>query len=414
MSDWAESPLEALVSFQKGRKVETSAERLHGYERYLGASGILGLPDGFASTNGAVTAANDDVLMLWDGERSGLVGSRQAGVVASTVSRLRPSGAVTGSYLYYALASQFEWIQNRRTGSGVPHVPKEIGRILRIRYPSDVDSQLRIAAILTSLDTAIEATEALIKKHQQIKAGLMHDLFVRGVQTSGELRPLPEVGPDHFCASSIGTIPRAWKVARLAELVRSDITYGIVQAGPHIEDARGVPYVRTGDMSGDFLDRNQMLCTTPEIACMYKRSEVAEGDIVMAIRASVGKVLPVPPELSGANLTQGTAKIAPHDSVDGSFLLWALRDLRFQSRVLYAIKGTTFAEITLADLRQLQIGVPVSLSEQREIAARLNAFQAVLDAESRQLEKLRMQKQGLMQDLLTGKVRVPVPADGSA
>jgi len=340
----------------------------------------------------------------------------QAGYCSTDILVLRALPGVDPSFAGFVIQSDelFRRAIQTEEGTKMPRCSWRDLRATSVFAPQGVEEQQRIAAILTSLDTAIEATEALIEKHQQIKAGLMHDLFVRGVQTSGELRPLPEVGPDHFCASSIGTIPRAWKVARLAELVRSDITYGIVQAGPHIEDARGVPYVRTGDMSGDFLDRNQMLCTTPEIACMYKRSEVAEGDIVMAIRASVGKVLPVPPELSGANLTQGTAKIAPHDSVDGSFLLWALRDLRFQSRVLYAIKGTTFAEITLADLRQLQIGVPVSLSEQREIAARLNAFQAVLDAESRQLEKLRMQKQGLMQDLLTGKVRVPVPADGSA
>lgn len=408
MSEWTEAPLQRLASFQKGRKVETSSERLSGYARYLGASGLAGLPDGFASTSHAVRASKDDVLMLWDGERSGLVGHGQAGVVASTVNRLSPNGEVGGKFLYYALAHQFEWIQNRRTGSGVPHVPKEIGRILRVRYPRCPQTQQRIAAILTSIDNAIEATEALIEKHQQIKAGLMHDLFTRGVLPSGELRPSRMRAPDLYWHTQIGVVPCDWQPVALASLVSSDITYGIVQAGPHIDDATGIPYVRTGDMAGDFFDRSQMLCTSPAIAAAYKRSEIHEGDIVMAIRASVGKVLRVPPELNGANLTQGTAKIAPKDDVDGSFLLWAMRQDRFMEQVLSAIKGTTFAEITLAALRQLPLAMPTSREEQSMIASRLDLHQEVIRAELRQLAKLRFQKLGLMQDLLTGKVRVPL------
>ncbi len=54
--------------------------------------------------------------------------------------------------------------------------------------------QRRIATILTGIDTAIEKTEALIAKYQQIKAGLMHDLFTRGVLPNGQLRPPREHG----------------------------------------------------------------------------------------------------------------------------------------------------------------------------------------------------------------------------
>jgi type I restriction enzyme S subunit len=154
-------------------------------------------------------------------------------------------------------------------------------------------------------------------------------------------------------------------------------------------------------MSGDALVREEMLCTSPAIAGAYRRSEIREGEIVCAIRATVGKVLLVPPELHGANLTQGTARISPNSRIDKAFLLWAMRDERSQREISLRIKGTTFMEITLGDLRGLPIAAPTSKDEQREIGVRMNAANSALAAEAARLAKLRQQKQGLMQALLT-------------
>jgi type I restriction enzyme S subunit len=202
----------------------------------------------------------------------------------------------------------------------------------------------------------------------------------------------------------LGWIPVEWHTQRLADFTASDITYGIVQAGPHIEG--GIPYIRTGDMSGEYLERAALQCTSIRIAKSYSRSEVRTGDIVMAIRATVGKVLPVPVELDGANLTQGTARIAPNADSDPIFLLWALRYQRTQDSILAEIKGTTFAEITLAALREIPVAAPVDLEEQRIIAERMQACECRIDAERQQLQKLKHKKSGLMDDLLTGRVRV--------
>ncbi|MCY1541028.1 Type I restriction modification DNA specificity domain protein [compost metagenome] len=190
----------------------------------------------------------------------------------------------------------------------------------------------------------------------------------------------------------------------LAAYTASEITYGIVQAGPHVPD--GVPYIRTGDMSGDALVRESMLCTSRRIANSYARSEVRAGDIVMAIRATVGKVLPVPEDLGGANLTQGTARISPNSMTDGAFLLWAIRHSRAQQAIQLEIKGTTFAEITLGALRQVPIAAPMDLTEQREIAKRLTGIDESLRVEQEGLAKRISEKSGLMDDLLTGRVRV--------
>ncbi|ECC3876388.1 hypothetical protein AHZ37_000134 [Salmonella enterica subsp. indica] len=163
MSEWISSSLGELVTFQKGRKVDTSPFPLSGYEHYLGAGSLSGAHDGYASSLYSVKADEKDILMLWDGERSGLCCHGLNGVVSSTVCKLTPKNNIRSDFLYYFLANKFEWIQNRRTGTGVPHVPKDIGRILNVRYPKCLDAQQKIADFLGSIDKSISGTNTLIR-----------------------------------------------------------------------------------------------------------------------------------------------------------------------------------------------------------------------------------------------------------
>ena len=149
-----------------------------------------------------------------------------------------------------------------------------------------------------------------------------------------------------------------------------------------------------------------MLRTSEEIAASYKRSEVHTGELVCAIRATVGEVVQVPRELDGANLTQGTARIAPLPDINSRFLLWALRSEVTQRQFSIVVKGTTFREITLGALRKIKIPLPVNQEEQNAISVRLDVHDARIRAEEAVLAKRRQFKRGLMDDLLIGRVRV--------
>ena len=195
-----------------------------------------------------------------------------------------------------------------------------------------------------------------------------------------------------------------WEVKMLRDLVDEDITYGIVQAGPHIEN--GVPYIRTGDMANDVIDVKTLLRTSIQIAESYKRSTVRCRDIVFALRATVGKVLPVTKELDGANLTQGTAKISPKESIDSNFFLWVMRSSKVQDEIRIDLKGTTFMEITLGNLRKITLALPKKKPEQTVIGEKLEKLDCLRRSYERHLDKLHSLKTALMQDLLTGKVRV--------
>lgn len=146
--------------------------------------------------------------------------------------------------------------------------------------------------------------------------------------------------------------------ASLAEVVAENtiVTYGIVQAGD--EHPGGVPYIRTGDIKHGAIVTTSLRHTSPEIASKFERSRVKAGEIVMSIRATVGTTAVVPPELDGANLTQGTARIAPGPRVKGSYLLDYLRSPAAQQWIEKQVKGATFREITLSRLRELPIPLP--------------------------------------------------------
>lgn len=304
-----------------------------------------------------------------------------------------------------ALGGPQKYIHDRTTGMAESQVnfANDVLLATPLRLPP-LPEQTEIAQVAGALDTTIRQTEAIVEKLKLVKQGLLHDLLTRGIDANGELRPPQSEAPHLYKASPLGWIPREWEVQPLANYMSSDITYGIVQAGPHVEG--GVPYIRTGDMSGDQLSRASLQCTTRRIADSFRRSEVRAGNIVMAIRATVGRVLPVPENLDGANLTQGTARLAPNACTDATFLLWAIRHQRAQNSILGEIKGTTFAEITLAALREVPLAAPVDLAEQRLIGERVSSCDARIKAEHMQAQKLNSLKSGLMDDLLTGRVRV--------
>jgi len=156
----------------------------------------------------------------------------------------------------------------------------------------------------------------------------------------------------------IGTNEKGFIIKKLDEVKNpnTDITYGIVQAGPHV--ANGIPYIKTGDMMNGTISTEKLAKTSKEINAKYKRSEVHKGDLVYSIRATVGTVALLPDVLDGSNLTQGTAKISPGPDVNVSYLLWFLRSAGCQTWIKSRIKGATFKEITLGTLRETPIMVP--------------------------------------------------------
>lgn len=182
------------------------------------------------------------------------------------------------------------------------------------------------------------------------------------------------------------------------------ITYGIVQAGEDVEG--GVPYIRPVDMTDEYgLKTKNLRTTSIDIASAYKRSEVKSGDLVVSIGPSYGKVLEVPEWLSGANLTQGTARVSPNKfQADRRFIFWCLRSSYVYSQWAREINATTFAGLNLEPLSNSYIPLP-SLNRQQELAAYLDRetvrIDALVEKKTRFIELLREKRQALITHAVT-------------
>jgi type I restriction enzyme, S subunit len=300
---------------------------------------------------------------------------------------------------------QFSLVKSR---AAQPHLNAEdLGEIL-IAMPSSL-VQTMIADFIDRETAKIDAlilkqTEFLIRLDEHRRA-LITEAVTRGLDPNVAMR---DTGLPTF-----PQIPKHWTMKPLKILVRSDasITYGIVQAGPHIPD--GIPYIRTSDMSGSVLPETGYLRTSPEIAASYARSRVQSGDVVIAIRATVGKSLIVPQFLDGANLTQGTARISPGTSISAEYLCYVLNSSSASQGFDAIAKGATFKEITLEMLRNFRVPVP-PCDEQAAILLFLRQrslrLEGMRDTAMGMIACFRERRAALITAAVTGQIDVTEPA----
>ena len=132
---------------------------------------------------------------------------------------------------------------------------KDFERV-RVRTPSH-PVQRKIARILTTLDNLIEKTESLIAKYQAIKQGMMHDLFTRGVDAHGHLRPPQAEASDIYKKSQLGWIPKDWETCRVDEV--GSVKLGRQRSPKHQSGRFTTPYLRVANVFDGSIDYSDVL-----------------------------------------------------------------------------------------------------------------------------------------------------------
>lgn len=352
---------------------------------------------------GKVEVKKGDLLLLWDGSNAGEFFLGKDGVLSSTMVKLLFDEKENDRlFLYYQLKFIEDFLKSQTNGSGIPHVDKEILLSIDVEKFNPTE-QTTIARILSKVDEAIAQTEQLIAKYSRIKTGLMQDLLTKGIDEHGNIR---SEQTHEFKDTPLGRIPKEWDFKRLddCKTKNTSITYGIVQTFDHIED--GVPVLRTIDLKENGINPiNQLLRTKQSISAKYKRTLLLENDIVCNVRASVGDFNLVSSEYINCNTTRGVARICPSNEINPSYLVWFLKSYKNEKQMELLIKGTTFIDINIGDLRKIWVLLPKK-TEQDAIADKLDKIQNSFKIYDTQLSKLQSLKTGLMQDLLSGKVRV--------
>lgn len=177
---------------------------------------------------------------------------------------------------------------------------------------------------------------------------------------------------DFDVESLSASLPDSWGHACGAEVVQpgADIVYGIVQPGPKLD--AGVPYVRGMDIEQGRILVSQLLKTSPEIAARYSRAAIKAGDVLLGIIRAT-KVAIVPSALDGANITQGTARFRPSDSIRSRYLAAVLEAPATQRWLHAHYRGIDMPGLNLADVRRVPIPLP-PIREQDEIVRLVEAL----------------------------------------
>ncbi len=274
-------------------------------------------------------------------------------------------------------------------------------RSFQIPWPPGAQRKV-IAEILSTVDRAIEQTEAAIAKQQRIKTGLMQDLLTRGIDEHGNLR---SAQTHQFKDSPLGRIPVEWEVKTLNSCVKDNapICYGILMPGTGYDN--GIPVIKVKDIIGGRIIQKSLLLTDPRIDREYKRSKLKQGDLLITIRGTTGRIALVPLELNGANITQDTARVRLKNEHSNSFFYFLMQSKGVQDQVLLHTLGQAVKGINIAEVKKIAFGLP-GKDEQIEVADRLNELEGSLSNTERRLQKLCSLKAALMQDLLRGKKRV--------
>ncbi len=268
------------------------------------------------------------------------------------------------------------------------------------RFPA-LTEQEAIAGALSDADAWIESLERLIAKKRQIKQGAMQELL------TGKRR-LPGFEGGLQRKTDVGFVPADWILKPISELVdpSRSVRYGIVQPGTF--DTNGRLMIRGQDYSKGWVDPSVMFRVSAPIEERYKNARVKTGDLIITIvGAGTGHIEAVPEWLDGANLTQTTARIAVDtNKADGLFVKYMLRTSVGTSQVANFVKGAAQPGLNCGDVEKFVVPIPRSRAEQTAIATVLSDMDTEIESLELKLAKAREIKQGMMQELLTGRIRL--------
>ena len=306
------------------------------------------------------------------------------------VGAIRPLSA-NRDFVYYTLLNARNSLASVSQGSTFDAINGKELRNLHILMPP-LPEQKKIAAILSSVDDAIQATQAVIDQTRKVKHGLLQQLLTRGI------------GHTRFKQTEIGAIPEEWDVKPLETLSKS-INNGFVgtAAKHYVND--GIPYLMAKNIRDNRIELGQLSYISNGFHKDNPRSFLETGDLLTVQSGHIGTSATVPLELSGANCHALIITKLNNEQINSDFIAYYFNSPSGRNRLSRIFVGTTIKHINTKDLRKFLVPLP-SRAEQTKIANIFKEIDKNQDESKSFLIQLNQTKKGLMQDLLTGRVRV--------
>jgi type I restriction enzyme S subunit len=393
--DWEATPLDSIAAIATGNTPPTRDAANYGDEfmfvspvdmgltKYISRTEKMLSRKGFAASR---PFPKGSVLFVCIGSTIGKCGVASTTLTSNQqINAILPSVGMLPDYLYYAVCAVAQKVKSLAGEQAVPIVNKRAFSNTAIPVPPTKAEQEAIAEALSDADALIESLDKLIIKKGQLKQGAMQELV------TGKRR-LPGFSGE-------------WEVKRLGDLadIRSGGTPSTTQ--PDFWDG-DVPWCTPTDITA-LRGFKYLSDTNRKISRLGLNASSAEllpaSSLVMTSRATIGEcainLIPV-------STNQGFKNFIPSENVDVEFLYYLL--LTQKQGFISLCGGSTFLEIGKTQLATFEVRVPTTRGEQSAIAGILSDMDADIAALAAKLAKARQIKHGMMQELLTGRIRLSV------
>jgi type I restriction enzyme S subunit len=362
------------------------------------------LPDGYLLSEG-------DLLVAMTEQAGGLLGSAAFVPTCGTYlhnQRLGKievlSSKISIRFLYRVFNSENYRAKVRETAAGtkVKHTSPSKLLEIPILLPPTIVEQDAIAAALSDVDALIAALDRLIAKKRDIKHAAMQELL------TGKRRLTGFGNGNGYKKTDAGLIPRDWDITTIEGIC---ITNGLIR-GPFGGALKKEFFVDDGYK---VYEQKNAINQDAEIGEYYitkekfyelKRFEAKEGDFIVSCSGTIGKIFQIPIGSKQGIINQALLKVKINDEIMlDKFFYYIFNQDSFQIRVIDKQGGAMQNLVGMDIIRKIPIVLPL-LSEQRAIAYVLSSIDAEIAAIETRREKTLALKQGMMQELLTGRIRL--------
>jgi type I restriction enzyme, S subunit len=325
-----------------------------------------------------------DILISTVGEYSGAsaIMEEDRGTIAQNLIALRITN-IDPDFVFYWSRSDLFKKQLRQVMMNQAQPSLRVPWLLKflIPFPIDKNEQATIAEALSAIDSLIEELDKLIVKKRDLKQAVMQQLL------TGKRR-LPG-------------FTKNWDDKRLGEIAEI-VNGGTPRTGVAEYWNGGIQWCTPTDITGTagkYLSQTARTISSVGLASCSARL-LPPGSLLLCTRATIGEIRIAATEIC---TNQGFKSLICHADVDNEFLYYML--LTMKSKIVEKAIGSTFLEISKKDTALLEIRIPKH-DEQIAIAAVLSDMDAEISALEARRDKTRILKQGMMQELLTGKTRL--------
>lgn len=336
----------------------------------------------YADQESSILVESNDIIVVWDGARSGWVGKGKVGALGSTLVALSPI-IIDANYLYYFLQTQFQYINSNIKGSGIPHVNPEI--FWNIKVP---------IAPLEEQKLIVEKIEELMYKVQSMQKSIAVipdklNLAKQKVLTAAVTGKLTEewrqkknsnfnfINQNASFGKKLFDVPISWQWDTFVNLCET-ITVGFVGSMASEYRNEGIPFLRSLNVREFRYEPKGLKYISQEFHEKLDKSKLLPGDIVIVRSGNVGISMVVPEELIEANCSD-LVIVKPRAELDSYYGSIYINSAVVREYILGKKVGIAQAHFNVGAMKLTPIALP-PIDEQKQIVREIESIYANINS----------------------------------